>query len=291
MLVIKRLSEVSLEQAVIAWNSGYEGYPFDMSMDVDRFAARLGLESLSPEMSFIAFVDHEPVGIVMSGARDIGSEKVAWCGGMAVAADKRGRGVGKALMEALLNRFHEAGVTLATLEALAENETAIHLYQTMGFEIVDQLLILEADDNLNREAFKSNDNQRFLIQFAVAQDARHLLSSRIAPWQTQWQSLRRDGELMKVVLDGAVVGYALFRRYFDRDDALARVAIYQWRIEEDDAFDDIFQIMCTGLFPDPEDNYLKIAFNLPASDWQVVERLEWLGFKKRTEQVFMVKRL
>jgi ribosomal-protein-alanine acetyltransferase len=53
---------------------------------------------------------------------------------LAVAADQRGRGTGRALLLALLEVVRGAGATQAFLEVRRSNDAAIALYRAVGFE-------------------------------------------------------------------------------------------------------------------------------------------------------------
>jgi len=48
----------------------------------------------------------------------------------------RGRGLGRKLIELALERFREAGLTLAKIETLAQNDVGHHLYTSIGFREV-----------------------------------------------------------------------------------------------------------------------------------------------------------
>lgn len=54
--------------------------------------------------------------------------------GLMVAADRRGRGIGRALLEAAVEWAREAGVTKLELHVFPWNEPAIRLYERFGFE-------------------------------------------------------------------------------------------------------------------------------------------------------------
>jgi ribosomal protein S18 acetylase RimI-like enzyme/SAM-dependent methyltransferase len=54
--------------------------------------------------------------------------------GMGVAADHRGRGIGRRLLAACLDKARAKGITRVELEVRADNERAIRLYESMGFE-------------------------------------------------------------------------------------------------------------------------------------------------------------
>lgn len=53
---------------------------------------------------------------------------------VAVAPAAQGKGVGRALLDALLDRAHERGATSLLLEVRADNPAAIALYERRGFE-------------------------------------------------------------------------------------------------------------------------------------------------------------
>jgi ribosomal protein S18 acetylase RimI-like enzyme len=53
---------------------------------------------------------------------------------IAVSATHRGRGIGRALMEAAEDRAARDGTELLTLNALTANEPAIGLYRSLGYE-------------------------------------------------------------------------------------------------------------------------------------------------------------
>jgi ribosomal-protein-alanine N-acetyltransferase len=55
---------------------------------------------------------------------------------VAVSADERGRGAGRALMEHALQEAAAEGCRVAWLEVRPSNAAAIHLYDTLGFTAV-----------------------------------------------------------------------------------------------------------------------------------------------------------
>ncbi len=53
---------------------------------------------------------------------------------LAVAPDFRRRGIGRILMDQLLGRAADKGMTCSTLEVRAHNSAAIELYKSLGYE-------------------------------------------------------------------------------------------------------------------------------------------------------------
>lgn len=53
---------------------------------------------------------------------------------IAVEESFRGRGIGREILEFLISKGQQAGLDSFTLEVRVSNQTAIHLYQSMGFQ-------------------------------------------------------------------------------------------------------------------------------------------------------------
>jgi ribosomal protein S18 acetylase RimI-like enzyme len=58
-----------------------------------------------------------------------------------VAAEHRGRGIGEMLMEQAVRLFQERRVTLGYVWTRSDNEAAVHLYRSAGFEPNRQLVL------------------------------------------------------------------------------------------------------------------------------------------------------
>ncbi len=83
---------------------------------------------------FVAEADERVVGrLSVSRDQHPASRHVADLGLM-VAADQRGRGIGRALLAAAVDWAREAGVTKLELHVFPWNEPAIRLYERFGFE-------------------------------------------------------------------------------------------------------------------------------------------------------------
>ncbi|MGH7609841.1 MAG: ribosomal protein S18-alanine N-acetyltransferase [Candidatus Dormibacteria bacterium] len=53
-----------------------------------------------------------------------------------VRAEDQGRGHGRLIFAALINRAYQLGVQFVSLEVRPTNEPAIHLYETFGFKVI-----------------------------------------------------------------------------------------------------------------------------------------------------------
>ena len=142
---IKKLSDCTLKEMTKAWNRGVMGYIVPMEMNETAFLHRFVSEGLSPEHSIVAFINNDPIGIIVNGFRIINDKKIVWNGGTGLAPEYRGKGIIKKMMNETLAIYEHQSVDIATLEAIKENTVAIHLYKNHGYDIVDNLVFLSGE--------------------------------------------------------------------------------------------------------------------------------------------------
>ena len=140
-----------------AWRERSErGYADEIAVarDLDResalaqsageFASLLPDGLTSPHMHlFTAFVDDEPVGIGWIELRQRASGTSAYIYDIRLDGDRRGQGLGRALLEALHDVSRALGATSMTLNVFGDNPTAIRLYETSGYAVTSQQMRLE----------------------------------------------------------------------------------------------------------------------------------------------------
>ncbi|NQX66203.1 GNAT family N-acetyltransferase [Paenibacillus alba] len=291
-ITYRKLSEFSIEEIVRIWNLGFEGYFIRMEMTIDLLITRTVNEGISLENSLAIMVDGEPAGFVMNGFRDIGGKKLAWNGGTGIVPAFRGKGIGKALMARNLELYREQGVGTATLEALVQNEPAIRLYQQAGYEISDHLLLLQHTGPMIDPILTQTTAHPFVISRELAHDAAGLdLYRGLSAWQTQWPSIK-DGESLIIRQGSEPVGYALFKRSFDKEGNLSAITLYQCEAhpERDDA-EQIYKVALSELFAPLDYAGKRTTLNLRKSNLLLIELMEKLGFTTNFEQVLMVRNM
>ncbi|SFA89963.1 MULTISPECIES: GNAT family N-acetyltransferase [unclassified Bacillus (in: firmicutes)] len=292
MINIKRLSECSVDKAVKAWNVGFEGYFFDATTNADAFLNRMVMEGLSTKLSVVAFHDQEPIGIVLSGIREVNGEKIAWNGGTGVAKDFRKKGVGKLMMEASFTIYREEGVKLATLEAISENENAIKLYESIGYQIVDELEYLEMNGSQDESPFGLS--VEYKLQRLLPQQAGLLSFYKGGnPWQTQWQSAKGGEAITLVDESGIEAGYAYYRRSLDEKGNHVATVLFQCEANpecKDPA--SIIESLLHHVFGNCSESIKRVVPNMPVKkSKETSETLKSFGFKPTVKQVMMVKEM
>ncbi|MGI6358241.1 MAG: GNAT family N-acetyltransferase [Bacillota bacterium] len=206
-----RADRLSTQALCELWNQAFVDYFVPMQLTRERFMALVRHELVSLPDSFVAFAGGRAVGLALLGLRAEGRKTAGYVAGTAVVPDYRRQGLGRMLMQALLDQAKDLSVGRITLTAVSENASAIQLYQQLGFKIVRHLTCWEKTLSRGR---RPKPPAELSLQPVLPREVRSLCSAcyRQAP---EWQN-RPDGE--KLQLAQAVlalwkdipVGYALY---------------------------------------------------------------------------------
>ncbi|MBC2193724.1 GNAT family N-acetyltransferase [Listeria booriae] len=140
-----RLSAFTREEQVVLWNEAFADYLVPATMTEASFKARMESLFLSEEESLVGTMNGEPAGIALTGTREFQSKKIAWIGGIAIVPKFRKNGLARQLMEALISDYGKQSVAESWLEVIANNHPAIHLYESLGYEKINDLTFLKGD--------------------------------------------------------------------------------------------------------------------------------------------------
>ncbi|WP_171684953.1 GNAT family N-acetyltransferase [Paenibacillus planticolens] len=291
-MIFKKMSELTAEDMVALWNKGFEGYYINSELNLDKFLSRAVNEGLSLEHSLVMFAEDEPIGFVMNGFRSIEGRKVAWNGGTGIVPAYRGKGFGKQLMERNLQLYREQGVETALLEALVQNEAAIHLYRSVGYEITEQLICLERTDVLEASLQASENAGRYAVHRGHPAVVKGIPFYRpMSAWQTQWASMK-GGESIIITEKEEVVGYALCKRVYGEDGHLATTVLYQCEsIPGHENEGDILKAALCEVFAPFDSSCKRLAMNLRQANRDLNKLLEEWGFTSFVEQLHMSRRI
>ena len=175
MTVLRPASDWSYAELAEFFNAGYEGYFVPISVDEAAFRFMAESWDYDLDLSRVALLDGEPVGICAVAVRgDRG-----WIGGLGVAELHRSKGVGAVLMRRVIEDARILALRELWLEVLVQNEPAVRLYERLGFEHVRGLEIWTLDDLVS--------DRHKLPSLALA-DA--LGREERPPWQRADESIR-----------------------------------------------------------------------------------------------------
>jgi ribosomal protein S18 acetylase RimI-like enzyme len=288
MIEIKHLDSCSFQTAVDIWNRGFQGYSVDLTQTLDSLLVRIISHGISPADSLVVFVDKEPVGFLLNGLRSSGDKRFAWNGGTGVVPEMRGKGIGKQLVEAALDLYAKKSVDSAMLEAISTNESAIRLYSSCGYKIVDELTFLQRDDDWI--AARKSDSYT-AVTVAPALIGKLSFYYKLSPWQTQWESVALACGEALLVQDtaGVPVGYALFKKKFTSEGKVESIGLFQCEVAPDRAdASEIASFTLQSAFAAELGKFKRITYNLRKSNQLVVDLLRDAGFTTFIEQFHMM---
>ena len=288
---LKRMNTCSFQNVIDAWNEGFQGYFVEMTLTLEQLLARIIAEGILLEFSFIAFVDDRPVGFLFNGIREVSSRKRAWNGGTAVVSEFRGKGIGRLLVNAAVEMYTSEGVNLATLEAISSNYAAIALYESCGYQVIDELTFLQTE--LKIDDFPTTRSYSVRQVHPAVVGSLDFYNDECS-WQGHWMSVVLNHGEALVVLDEQdnPVGYALSKKRFDDAGQFVSIALYQCEVSPNRHDKD--QIIATALnaaFVPAAGPCLRRTNNLSESNRTVVGLLEKAGFTTFIEQVHMSLKL
>lgn len=123
------------------------GYTYDQaSKESDQqWQDRCKTRPNQKALPLLAEIDGEPCGVIWGVIRSP-KETTANVYKMWVSPDARGLGVGRALLETIINWSREQGMESVTLGVYTSNAPAIALYKSLGFKPCGEASIEEGSD-------------------------------------------------------------------------------------------------------------------------------------------------
>jgi GNAT superfamily N-acetyltransferase len=285
VLVIKRFSELSFNEAISLWNESWKHYFSDMTMDLNRFLQKVTGEGISLENSVVAVYEGKLAGFVLNSFRTINGKQYVWNGGTAIAPDFRGMGIGKKLISVCLEIYEEQNVDIARLEAIKENETAIKLYKKMGYQTFKELAFMQHEGEMSVcKGLGSN----VTLKEADVQEIKSLsFFEPLTAWQTQFSSLK-DFSCAIAMDREKPVGYAVYKKGYKETGELAGIVLYQCAIDSEYHLEEEATAKLINFAFAPEKGAVRrLTMNVPKKNDALNRLLKEAGFTKFVEQVHM----
>jgi ribosomal protein S18 acetylase RimI-like enzyme len=137
-LQLNPASHFSIEVLTAAYNQTRVDYLVPMPMNAARLAEYIRVYDVHLDKSFVATDSGQILGLAMLGVRP----GRTWVTRLGVLPARRRRGVGRALMHALLHTGQALGAGLTVLEVIKNNAPAYNLFIQCGFHATRELLVL-----------------------------------------------------------------------------------------------------------------------------------------------------
>lgn len=142
MVSIVPASMHSMAALAELFNRGYTGYSVPITLTADSFSLFARACDLDLDASRVLATEAGPAAFAMLAIRNdhraTGGHHAArgWIGGMGVAPEARGQGLGQMAMDAVLGVARDRGLDHVDLEVLDDNVHASRIYERLGFRDV-----------------------------------------------------------------------------------------------------------------------------------------------------------
>lgn len=199
-------STLHFTRFVKAFNESYSDYIIPMHIEREAMRRLITRDAIDLDHSFGAVLNGEIVGVGMLAIEN----KVGWIGGMGVVPAYRRQGIGRRLMQALIDTAQACQLGYVELEVIEQNEKAFRLYQSLGFKTMRNLLIVERQPSNNvAEPLRQDAHS-----IAAADLLGHFqpLHAVVSPWQRRYSALRAlEGNLegWGILQDHKPIAYAM----------------------------------------------------------------------------------
>lgn len=199
-------SSFSIEQLVAAYNQTRVDYLVPMPMNAARLAEYIHMYDVDLDCSQVAIDGDQILGLAMLGVRP----GRTWITRLGVLPVKRRRGMGEALMRALLDATDQLQINCTSLEVIKHNTPAHTLFLKLGFSETRELLVLRRPPGPPTEIPVAE------VAWLDRAEALALLKTRssAAAWTNETRSFRQVEDVLGLSLrlpDGST-GWLVFER-------------------------------------------------------------------------------
>ncbi len=186
-LELQSVLEYGVANTAKLLNVGFSDYLVPIHIGLEQFYGMLRYDSIDINFSRVVIRDGKGVGAALVARRGWSSRLA----GMAISPDARGQGVGRGLMNALIEEAKERGDRRMELEVIEQNSPAVCLYQNAGFSTLRRLVSyrLEKSEGASVpvEEIDLRAMGRLLSSFGIAD----------IPWQISGETLAHFGPPFK----------------------------------------------------------------------------------------------
>jgi GNAT superfamily N-acetyltransferase len=176
--------DLGLDETVELLNRGFSDYIVPVQFDLAGWLHMVVGDGIDLGSSWVLVRDGMPIGCALIAQRGWSSRLAA----MAVVPEARGQGVGRALMDRVIEDARSRRQRRLVLEVIESNDVAVHLYKGCGFRVVRRLLSYSLNAGQAGEAADLEDvDPREVARMVTV----HGLPDM--PWQISGESLAHLG--------------------------------------------------------------------------------------------------
>ena len=138
------LDTTPIEQLVACFNAAFSDYEQPIHFTPESMTYYFAASSVDLSLSFGAFYEGQPVGLILNSAGIYHDQPVVFDAGTGIIPEHRGKKVFSSLFDHTCRQLRQRGIAKYYLEVLQANSHAIAIYQKKGFGIVRDYSVLVA---------------------------------------------------------------------------------------------------------------------------------------------------
>lgn len=189
--------ETDRENVYRAFIKGFSDYMIRFEMNMDDFFSRFfGPDGNQLELSFLAFDDEEPIGVVLGGVRVFDGIKTMRCGALSVAPEHRGKGISDELFRLHIESAKDKGCRQLFLEVIRGNDRAVAFYEKKGYEKIYDLHYYTLNKSGYAGKMSSSENTVVKeISFSDVLRIKERFKDIHLNWQTDFEAMGKMSDI------------------------------------------------------------------------------------------------
>lgn len=144
-ITIHTLENIKPDQLLDVCNGAFSDYYIPVFWNQDSIQEKILREDIDLKLSVGAFCRSKCIGFILHGIRSENEISIAYNAGTGVLPESRGYGLTVKMYDFIFPVLKQNGIQSIVLEVINENKKAIHIYNSLGFEVQRQLSCYKGD--------------------------------------------------------------------------------------------------------------------------------------------------
>lgn len=215
MIIYRPLTEADFPAFYQATLAAFADYAVPYQPTEDSVRRMLVINGVDYDLSVGAFDGDRMVGFTINAAGEWNGKRTVYDSGTGVVPEYRRRNISRDMFDFIRPRLSENRIEQYLLEVICDNEPAVRLYQSLGFETTRRLLVFKRQEPVFVRERKSENFTVKRIE-TLDWDLFESFQAYVPSWQNSIDSMKRslaDETIVKtftgVYAAEELIGYAV----------------------------------------------------------------------------------
>jgi len=208
---LKTLDGIRFSDIHNAFTNGFIDYGLP-PMSSDQLNQMLTRRGFNPGLSIGAFVDDELVSFTLNGIGQWRGKPTAYDTGTATIKAYRGQGIARKIFHETESVLKKAGISHYLLEVMQNNDKAVNLYKSLGFEVTREFdYFVSKLNDLNFNSTIKCNARITQMDLPIGSIVDHFWDAKPS-WQNTFDSIQRIPQSFAAYgayVENSLIGYAI----------------------------------------------------------------------------------